>query len=345
MDLPNTIRKRLKLDDQAAHPDADLLTAFVEAALQGSERDRVYRHLAACSECREVVALSSLDGVPEAAYMPIRLHRRLPMPALRWAAIVACVVVLAAAILSNRKQHGLRTEQQIAMNGSVPTAGAHASEEPSYSNPANAPVAPSESKKSTKPSRALDTIAAAKQSSAGNKGDMAAPSTVAELRAPQAGNLNMQSDAVVPSAPDEQRKAGEAVFTPRPTSETAATTIGGAAKLSDLRSPKWRLSEDGLPERSFTSGQWEKVQVDHRSGFRAFSATGMDVWVGGPGGLLYRSEDMGLNWSRVIPVTSAGSLTDDIVSISFSDHLHGTVRTVSGQTWTTADAGKTWDLR
>jgi len=40
------------------HPDADLLSAFVEQALPLHEREEMLTHLAVCPDCREVVALS-----------------------------------------------------------------------------------------------------------------------------------------------------------------------------------------------------------------------------------------------------------------------------------------------
>src|SRR5215469_13327452 len=124
-------------------------------------------------------------------------------------------------------------------------------------------------------------------------------------------------------------------FTPRETTETAASTIDGAARFTDFRSPNWRISKDGLPERSFTSGQWEKVQVDHKRGFRAVAALGMDVWVGGSGGILYHSEDMGLNWTRLVPSAGGSALSDDITALAFADRSHGKLTTAAGQTWVT----------
>ena len=40
------------------HPDANLLTAFLERTLTERERTQVLNHLAECAECREIVALS-----------------------------------------------------------------------------------------------------------------------------------------------------------------------------------------------------------------------------------------------------------------------------------------------
>src|SRR5215470_12943555 len=54
------------------HPDADILTAYVERLLPAQERSRVVEHLSACSQCREVVMLSLPESSPAsgAAEMP-----------------------------------------------------------------------------------------------------------------------------------------------------------------------------------------------------------------------------------------------------------------------------------
>ena len=41
------------------HPDADQIGAFLEQALPDHEREQMLGHLAVCTECRTVVALSA----------------------------------------------------------------------------------------------------------------------------------------------------------------------------------------------------------------------------------------------------------------------------------------------
>jgi Carboxypeptidase regulatory-like domain/Putative zinc-finger len=76
--------------------------------------------------------------------------------------------------------------------------------------------------------------------------------------------------------------------------------------------------------------------------FRALAVAGSDVWVGGSGGALYHSVDAGSHWTRVVPATSGMVLTSDIVSLEFSDPLHGKLSTSTAEVWSTADAGQTW---
>jgi hypothetical protein len=100
---------------ERAHPDADLLTAFAEKALSATERDGVLEHLALCGDCREVVALALpaadivaapiADGIDAVRAKGSRagapaLHKlSFSWPSLRWAALAAGVVVVAAVLL------------------------------------------------------------------------------------------------------------------------------------------------------------------------------------------------------------------------------------------------------
>lgn len=77
----------------AAHPDANLLTAFAERSLAERERKSVLAHLAQCGDCRDIVALALPDidsSIPvDGARIPW-----FRVPALRWAAVGVGVVVI-----------------------------------------------------------------------------------------------------------------------------------------------------------------------------------------------------------------------------------------------------------
>lgn len=79
------------------HPDADLLTAFAEQSLAGTERERLLAHLAACASCREVVSLAMpQEAEPAEVATPAASWFRWPV--LRWTAVAATVIVVGAAV-------------------------------------------------------------------------------------------------------------------------------------------------------------------------------------------------------------------------------------------------------
>jgi hypothetical protein len=361
--LPKIVATRLAALPTSEHPDADLLTAFAEQTLAGPERDRVLNHLSGCSECRQVLALAMPEATSESSSVALPGGTSwLRVPVLRWAALAACIVAVAGTVVLQKHEQSTRREVQVALQQAPPP--------PAVRQAPNAPpsvaegmVSKSELKAKSRRSPAPNKEAEAQDLEAANvptappnaavSGDLSAADRTQtnETIEVQAGAAPLQA---APSArADESLSSRNSVaamkavpmFTARPSTETAASTMGGAAKLTDFRPPNWRLSDDGLPERSFTSNQWEKVQVDHKAGFRAIAALDMEVWVGGSGGLLYHSEDVGLHWIRVTPVSGSATLTDDVTGITFADHLHGTVNTSSHQTWVTGDAGKTWQIQ
>jgi Carboxypeptidase regulatory-like domain/Putative zinc-finger len=79
------------------HLDADQISAFVEQALPAHERDAVLGHLAVCSECRAIVALS-LPEV-EAPVQPLSVPARKPWW-LSWTLAFPVAGALAAAALA-----------------------------------------------------------------------------------------------------------------------------------------------------------------------------------------------------------------------------------------------------
>src|SRR5258708_53975 len=89
-ELPNVVIRKLaerELHRGASHPDADLLTAFVERALPDRERGTVLTHLAACAPCREIVALAQPAEIDTSTVLATNPSRSLFL--LRWGALAA----------------------------------------------------------------------------------------------------------------------------------------------------------------------------------------------------------------------------------------------------------------
>jgi photosystem II stability/assembly factor-like uncharacterized protein len=133
----------------------------------------------------------------------------------------------------------------------------------------------------------------------------------------------------------------------------APQTVGGAIQVSaaPVRSEKrtdalnktagypvsWSLSASGDVQRSIDSGRtWQSLPVAG-SPFRAITALGNDIWVGGNVGALYHSADAGQSWAKVALVS-----TDDVTHIKFFDAQNGLLNTANGQVWSTSDGGRTW---
>ena len=100
--VPKSVLKRLQETWPGAgpHPDADLLTAFAEQSLADRERVLVMEHLAACSDCREVIVLALPETATEIVASPASVGAArggwLTWPALRWAALAAGILVIAS---------------------------------------------------------------------------------------------------------------------------------------------------------------------------------------------------------------------------------------------------------
>jgi hypothetical protein len=110
--------------------------------------------------------------------------------------------------------------------------------------------------------------------------------------------------------------------------------------------PRWTLSPDGVLERSMDAGRtWETISVPGTSALRALAAVGPDIWVGGAAGALYHSSDVGRHWAQITPAADGKPLTADIIGVTFTDAAHGKLTTANDQTWTTSDAGQSWQKK
>lgn len=106
-ELPNLLRQRLaatEAGETQAHPDADMLTAYMEQSLRPAESKTVMAHLSVCEPCREVVALSQAvmaqpDTQTVLAPAPVARWRRLFTPFFGAAAAVAAMAMIAVMLL------------------------------------------------------------------------------------------------------------------------------------------------------------------------------------------------------------------------------------------------------
>src|SRR5215467_14448727 len=101
--LPKIVRDRLGRAGGASaadHPDANLLTGFVERSLTARERSLVLGHLAQCAECREQVSLAFPKLEADMAGAGAGVVRGwLRWPVLRWGLLVASLAIMGTVAL------------------------------------------------------------------------------------------------------------------------------------------------------------------------------------------------------------------------------------------------------
>jgi hypothetical protein len=102
--LPKIVRDRLGRAAGGAsaldHPDANLLTGFVERSLTERERSLVLGHLVQCAQCREQVSLALPKLEAEMAGVGGGVVRGwLRWPVLRWGLLVASLAIMGTVAL------------------------------------------------------------------------------------------------------------------------------------------------------------------------------------------------------------------------------------------------------
>src|SRR5712692_10531457 len=123
-ELPKSVIRRLAepRSSTLAHPDADLLTAFVERSLSPVEYGNVMAHLGDCRECRQVISLAVPETAPGLQAVVVRSRSFWRWPVLQWGAMaVTATVLLAVAGLVLRPELLKRNPQQTASSVTVHT--------------------------------------------------------------------------------------------------------------------------------------------------------------------------------------------------------------------------------
>ena len=276
--VPKLVVKRLQSPTADSHPDADLLTAFAEQSLAGSERDHLVEHLARCGDCREVVSLAlppQLDAQPVAHGS----ENRFGWPLLRgsawhWAAVAAGVVLIASiGVMQFRRQQGSELASNV-----------------SQANPAIAApvprIEPSQAVATPQTGMRKDTLAIpdvqtmsaenkrARSAARQNTTPVPAPPTVeaqpeiAQVTAPS--GAPSQIDELIQNKASDQSPAytnrvdkakpalqqGSSAMAPAPSLHTDPSLLKGPP------APSWTISAGGALQRSFDGGKtWLDVNV------------------------------------------------------------------------------------
>lgn len=355
-DLPKIVIQRLQPgEDWPSHPVPDLLNAFIENAMNSRERKEVLAHLAQCGDCREIVALA-LPEQMSADRERSRANGRFSWLVLRWAAAAACVVVVGTAVTLHYESHSKPQETIVAQNGEGTNSdntelqggpsAAIAKDERKSPDSDRARDALHAEKKLTAPTSAVtlqDEKSLDRESMSQQNGDMMAARETASAAPPASSGVT--NELMVPG------RAKEAEASPQDSiSETAGSAptqkIAAMAASKGMFArllPKWTLNSDGTLQRSQDAGKtWQTISVGNGARFRALAANELDIWVGGSNGALFHSSDAGEHWTQVEPSANGEVVSADIIGVEFPDPQHGRITTSAQETWTTDDAGASW---
>lgn len=236
-ELSQLVRQRLASAESARlHPDPDLLTAYAEQLLAAPDRTQVLEHLAVCSQCREVMALSLEQpvGTEDATVMAAPASgrsRRFWAPAFGLGASLAAMAIVTTMIIElPRSQQPFKQERAAAPASSAGANTPSAMTPPSESAAETKTAKPADTDLSTR--RAADTVAGRPVALAG-KEPAAVPSLAAATvtapparEAAKAGNeprrdyVNVQMFAAADAASAEttgaQPREAPAAPAPRP---------------------------------------------------------------------------------------------------------------------------------
>jgi hypothetical protein len=338
------VSQRLQTVDQLSdHPDPNLLSAFVERSLGRRERMGILDHLSGCATCREVVSLAATQPETSAVVSTVPASSGwLSLPALRWVAAMACVLVVGTVVTLHQR----REEVAAIVSEQRPKAEAQGPVQNGATDKVDAKVASLQI-----PNSDSKTPFTAKQPAGAQKATAvrrtendpvasAGPVEMADARtgSPLAGMVpGRAKDAVAETLDNQSENSMNAL------SAGGTGLAGNSPALLATLAPRWTLSSDGTLQRSLDSGaSWQTIVVSSKTVFRALAANDLDIWVGGSAGVLFHSSDAGDHWTQVQAIANGEALEDDIIGVEFTDTLHGKLTSSMEEVWITKDAGQTW---
>ena len=294
-DVPKFVLKRLP--ENAAletHPDADLLTGFVEKSLLEPERNRVTEHLARCSACRAVVALAMPES-PELHELPELPKFEVPAltassnarrtdwfnPAvLRWVVATAGIVALTSVGILQYRSH----LNKIANDNILLSRNAALPPVPSADQAPLVPSQPTDSREKVQPSRRAPMTTGGSTGSSNKM--LRTPPGSYTASAPDAAVVSGYAGGRVSAAPPppapnpsfgQQPAASSSSQTVEVESQSATITTSTENEVADklakderkqtsknqsstdsavIAPPsRWSISADGALQRSWDDGQ------------------------------------------------------------------------------------------
>ena len=327
--------------------DAERFAAWADGGLPRAEAMAIEAHLADCPQCRAMAAAFAAVG-PQAVHEERAWWRR---PLSRWVLPVAAVGAAAAVLLIFQSRPPAPPASELAklqtpaprrdaapapLPENTPAQAAPARERAAEGR-ASAQLDAVRNAPGKSPESRRETAAAPLQQASRQIAEPAAkPAPAPEVAAAASPSIVSEFTAGTSTA-DAQTNATRRVVG-RNEPSLAKTDAATAEKVSASPTPRWRILRSGGVERSVTDGAtWEAMAIDPPVFVTAGVAPGPAVcWLAGRQGAVLLSRD-GVHFSRVsVPAAI------DLVSIEATDATHAAVSTADGRTFTTADAGQSW---
>ena len=312
-ELAKFARQRLSQDQAPeTHPDAGMLTGFMENALPPRLRSEVTAHLGYCTACRSVLRLALPQQQPEEVQQLVWAKPRHQVwSILRWASVAATTAVVAGSVwLAQAPKAGLGSSKSV---------------EPAQVASATAPVRPQLAQPEI-PSSTPTTVS---------------KPSVRKHSEPSVEVASSNPQGVVPSRDIIQTGAPLNGATPVMSFDSRAANVVPPPSVPKAEPTfKWTTNPTtGLVYRSSDGLRWQSVNVHRGTAFTSVVSSDKAIWAAGKDGMLFRSVDNGKTWDQVRPWGNANA--GDIQSIQFSDAQNGQVTTSTG-IWSTNDGGTNW---
>jgi hypothetical protein len=335
-------------------PDAEVLAAWTDGALEGRELAMTREHVAGCVSCQTTLAVLARTAPPEATPLPWWQKTT----TVRWLVpVAATATAIAIWVAVPREEYtGPAQETTITRESAAPQQESlQSAPQPNatmFEGSANrAPQVEQPPSTSGPAELPLDTAEKAATGDVSARPDAASPARDRAAVAPReqtaenaAGALARQEAAAPPSAPPAPT-AQAAAPAPEQASRlgtaqgvTAARVVQPVIVVSPGTMVRWRISRAGSVDYSTDAGRtWEArptgVDVDLVAGA---SPSGTVCWIVGEAGTVLLTTN-GTDWQRL---TAPARL--DLTTVEAIDARSAIVTAVNGQRFRTTDAGMSW---
>lgn len=313
-----------------AHQDADTLNAFAENSLAATERQTVLAHLAACTDCREVLSLIAPDA-------PLQ-KSKYSVQTLAWPLAAAATLLLTFSVLRHKP-----APQPVPDVLRSPMAPVAVAPPPPESAPIIIPAPKAKPLRAESKKRAPNPAIAVvlPQAPPEPKLQVTPPSitTQDQIAAPP---LITVSPAAPPQYEQNFFESADAVSS-IPAQSFHAQALHGIGLTR--RRTLWSLDskQSGVVRVSDDGGiSWNNVTLNTSATLLSLAVSGSNVWVGGDQGALFHSTDNGAHFTHIIVSDGVTELKDSITAIEVPSNARNIrIKTPSG-IWLSVNEGQTW---